>query len=174
MSNDKQYSWNELVRASNDIDRVLRLSKDKESDVEELDRSLVFKLRTNQKKANEAIETLEEEFPEGDEKYDEFVQEKIELAREYDGDIQQAQGRVVISNYNEVSKNPDFSKKLEKLEKEYKEVIDAEDDRQKKVSGLQKEKNATIEWTMISLDIFPEKMGGDALPLSFIDFVIEE
>lgn len=175
---EKKYSWSELVVTSNDIDGVLKQQKEQKEQKEDdkpiksgIDRILAFKLRSNQKKANSAIELLEEEFPEKNEAHDEYLKKKIEIARDFDGEIQELNGRVMVTNYNEISQNKEFLKKIDLLDAENSEVVDAEAKRQKDLNKLRNEKTGSIDWASVNLEYFPKEISGEDLPLSFIEFV---
>lgn len=178
MAEERKYSWNELVAISNDIDSVLKKAKSKkDEDGNEkkvgLDRILTFKLRSNQKKANEAIEQIEENFPEKNETYDAYVEERIKIIREFGGDVQSQGGRIFVPNYKELEENRNFVAKMDELESENEEIIQSEDARQKTIMKEQREKSAVVSWMVVSLDLFPEEVDGDDFPLSFLEFVHE-
>lgn len=172
MSNEKNYSANELEKIKNDINKVIVNSS---SDDSKIDRNLLFSLRKNTKKINDAIEIIEEDLEEVSEEYAEYEQERIQIAQDHGGKLERTpQGGVRITNFQEIMNNEDFKEDLSNLSDEYSEVLDEQREKFQKNEELRNEEIAEVDWQRIPLSKFPKDMSGDEMPLSFLEFVYQD
>lgn len=171
MSNKNKYSVNELENIINDINKVI---DDLTSEYSKLDRTLIFSLRMNMSKINDALEIIQEDLEDPSEKFQEFEKKKMNIIQKYGGKIERDGNSYKLTNQQEVFTNEDFKEELVNISKEYDDAIKEQNEKFQKNTKLRQEKIAEVEWKEIPLSIFPEKISGNNLPLSFIEFVYED
>lgn len=168
---NKSYSHNNLTSIFNTIQDTLSGNK-KSEEKQTFDRRLIFKLRENMKKINDARELIEKDLEDLPEKFNEFKQKNVDIMRDFGGEFSQDKfGNIQVTNFDEFAGNKEFQKKLEKNNEEYKEVIEEAQKIDKKNMEIRAEKTAEIDWTDVPLSMFPEDISEDQLPLPFMEFV---
>lgn len=165
-----KYSYQELAQIENDINTFINKQ-------ESVDNRLMFKLRTNLKKIKDAKQVIEEDFKvasdEEKEKLGEFQDKKLELVKEFDGELKQLpNGNVEIVNADELNNNEEFTEKLSELFDEYEEIINQVRQYDKENFEHSQEKVAEVEFVDVPLDLFPSDVD-EAFSERFLEFVKE-
>lgn len=113
-----------------------------------------YALTKNKKLIRTEIESIQESLKPSD-KFREFEEKRIELCNDMSKKDENGSPIIINDREFDIEDMDKFTKKLEELKKEYKDVISKETEKNKQAIEMLEE-DVDIELTQIGLDYFPE------------------
>lgn len=171
ISEQKQYSLNELNTIANSLNSLLARSK--ESDVE-YSRNLLYSLSKNLRIIEEEVKTISKQLQDDDPQFEEYRNELFKAASECGGEVKpNNQGGQFVDMQVDSFDKVKFDKKREELNEKFVDVIKNQEKIQSENEKTKREAVAEPDWHSISLNYFPETGSIDDIPYVINDLIKE-
>lgn len=164
---DSKYSFYDLEQKKNDLGIFIKKGS-------KYNRRLVYLVRTNVDMIVKDQEKIRESLVDNVEGFEDYQNRKFEEAVKAGGKAKTAEnGSKYIANPEEIDETK-FNKALEKLNKEFKDVVEKQDAIFKKNNEELIAKVSDLELRSIPLSLFPEEISFDELPQSTLELIKDD